>query len=181
MIAIKSKIAKALLSHFFLHSGEELYINEITVKFKLDKRNLVKKLKEYEKEGLFKSKKMGNQIYYSLNRKYPLYNEYKKIVLKTIGIENNLSEILKRVKGIKKAYIFGSYASDKMDLSSDIDLLVIGDIDTIELHKILLNLQKSIDREINPVNMTENEFKKRKTKKDSFIRNVLSGKKIRVK
>ena len=32
--------------------------------------------------------------------------------------------MLKNIKGLKEAYIFGSYASNKMDSSSDIDLLV---------------------------------------------------------
>jgi len=180
MIAIGSKVSKALLSHFFLHADDKLYTNEMTVKFKLDKRNLVKKLKEYEKEGLFKSEKMGNQMYYSLNKKYPLYNEYRKIILKTIGIESNLKEILKGKKGIKEVYIFGSYAADKMDSSSDIDLLVIGAIGTVELHKMLSGLQKSINREINVVNMTEQEYGKKKSVNDPFIKNVAKCKNIRI-
>ena len=124
MIALGSKVSKALLSHFFLHSDDKLYVNEIAGKLGLDKRNLVKKLKDYENEGLFKTEKMGNQLYYSLNKKYPLYNEYRKIILKTIGIESSLKEALKGRKEIKAVYIFGSYAVDIMDSSSDIDVLV---------------------------------------------------------
>ncbi len=180
MIAIGSKVSKALLSHFFLHADDKLYINEIAGKFSLDKRNLVKKLKEYEKEGLFKSEKMGNQVYYSLNKKYPLYNEYRKIILKTVGIENNLREILKGQKGINEVYIFGSYAADKMDSSSDIDLLVIGAIGTVELHKMMSGLQKSINREINVVNMTEKEYREKKSGNDPFLKNVFKCKKIKI-
>ncbi|PKN00069.1 MAG: hypothetical protein CVU78_02950 [Elusimicrobia bacterium HGW-Elusimicrobia-2] len=180
MIALGSKVSKALLSHFFLHSDDKLYVNEIAGKLDLDKRNLVKKLKDYEKEGLFKTEKMGNQLYYSLNKKYPLYNEYRKIILKTIGIESSLKEALKDKKDIQEVYVFGSYAADKMDSSSDIDLLVIGSIDTVGLHKMLSGLQKSINREINVVNMTEKEYRQKKRGRDPFIENVLKCKKIRI-
>jgi len=180
MIALGSKVSKALLSHFFLHSDDKLYVNEIAGKLDLDKRNLVKKLKDYENEGLFKTEKMGNQLYYPLNKKYPLYNEYRKIILKTIGIESSLKEALKGRKEIQPVYIFGSYAADIMDSSSDIDILVIGAIDTVEIHKMLSGLQKSVSREINVVNMTEEEYARKKSGKDPFIETVFKSKKIRI-
>jgi len=103
-----------------------LYINEISKKFKLDKRNLVKKMKELEKEGILKSQRRGNLKLYSINQDYPLYEEYKGIVIKTLGFEENLKAVLKASKGVKEAYIYGSYAEDKMDVYSGIDLLVVG-------------------------------------------------------
>lgn len=180
MILMNSKVTKTLLTYFFLHSDENLYINEMVRKFRLDKRNLVKKLKEFEKEGLFKSEKIGNQIYYSLNKRYTLYEEYRKIVLKTIGIENQLENILKGIHGIKEAYILGSYARNKMDSASDIDLLVVGSTNTVHLYKKLAGLQKRIDREINLINMTEKEFKMKKKENDPFIKDVFKKKRIKI-
>lgn len=90
MISIKSKIIKPLLNFYFLHPEQSFYVNEMARRFDVDKRNLVKKLKELEKEGLFISKVSGNQRYYSLNKKYPLYKEYRNIFMKTIGIEEKL-------------------------------------------------------------------------------------------
>jgi len=179
MIILNSKIARVLLPYFFLHPDSKLYINEMVNKFNLDKRNLIKKLKEFEDEGLLVSEKIGAQKYYSLNKKFPLYNEYKKIILKTIGVENQLSEILRNIKGVKEAYIFGSYAADDMDSTSDIDLLIVGKVNTIELHKRLAALQKKIEREINLINMSEQEFAE-KRKKDFFIKNIFRKKTIKL-
>jgi len=180
MISIKSKIAELILSFFFLHEDESFYINEIVRCLGVDKRNLVKKLKEFEKEGLFVSQLRGNQRYYQLNKKYPLYKEYKKIVMKTIGFEKQLRQILIDMEGIKDAYIFGSYAKDKMDVSSDIDILVIGNHDTILLHKKISSLQKKIDREINVISISKKEFEIKKKKKDPFIFDILQKKKIKI-
>ena len=180
MISLRSEITKKLLNYFFINPHEELYVNEISKKLYLDKRNLVKKIKELEKEGILKSHHRGNLKLYSLNKDFPLYNEYRKIVIKTLGFEVNIKRILMEVKGIKEAYIYGSYAKDKMDVHSDIDLLVIGNHGIVPLQKRLNKIQKEINREINITNMDEEEFKNRIKGGDSFITDVLKQKNIRV-
>lgn len=86
--SFKSSITRKLLAHFFAHPGDSLYINEISKTLNLDKRNLVKKLKEFEAAGLLKKETRGNLKLYSINLDYPLYNEYRRIVLASAG-ENN--------------------------------------------------------------------------------------------
>ena len=100
MISLKSEITRKLLNYFFLNPKESLYVNELTRNLVLDKRNLVRKIKELETEGVLKSQSRGNLKFYSINRKYPLYNEYRKIVIKTIGFEKGLKSTLKDVKAI---------------------------------------------------------------------------------
>ena len=180
MISMRSKVTKELLNYFFLHPEESLFVNEISRKLDLDKRNLVKKLKELEEERILKSETKGNQKLYSIDKSFPLYDEYKQIVFKTIGIEKRLRDILDEVEGVEKAYIFGSYAKNEMDTHSDIDLLVIGEHKAMDLQKHVNKLQKQIDREINIVNMDKKEFEDRKKRKDAFIENVLRGKHIEV-
>jgi len=177
---MRSKVTKELLNYFFLHPEDGLFVNEISRKLDLDKRNLVKKLKELEEEDILKSESRGNQKTYSINRSFPLFNEYKRIVFKTIGIENKLREILKTVEGVEKAYLFGSYARNDLDTHSDIDLLVIGEHKAISLQKQINKMQKRIDREINIVNMDKKEFNDRKKRKDAFIEVVLREKHIEV-
>lgn len=180
MISLRSELTKKLLNYFFINPEESLYINELSKKLNLDKRNLVKKLKELEKNGILKSQPRGNLKFYSLNQNYPLYEEYKKIILKTVGLEERLRHITREIEGVKEAYIYGSYAKNKMDVHSDIDLLVIGSHEMVILQKKLNTLQKEIDREINSVSMDEREFKKRIEKSDPFIIEVLKGKNIKI-
>ena len=173
MISLKSAIAQNILNYFFLNPHESLYVNELSRKLALDKRNLVKKLKELEEEGILKSERRGNLKLYSINRKYNLYNEYKKIISKTVGLENGLRKILGEIKGVKKAYIYGSYAKDNMDTHSDIDLLVIGSHDIMQLQKAISRLQKETDREINVTNINSGEFEKKLKNKDPFLKGIL--------
>jgi predicted transcriptional regulator len=66
VLGLRSKIAREILGYFFLHQGASLYVNEMCRRFGVDRGNLVKKLKEFEKEGILTSEWRGNQRYYSL-------------------------------------------------------------------------------------------------------------------
>ncbi len=176
---LRSKITQAVLSYFFLQEDKAMYVNEIARRLNLNRGNLVRKLKELEVEGILRSKWQGNQLYYSLNSEFPLIKEYKNIICKTVGLEHILRERLKGLSEIKKVFIFGSYADDKMDISSDIDLLVVGDQDTIELHKMIAQVQKITDRAINTVSMSLEEFEKKKIT-EPFLKNIFKQKIIKI-
>lgn len=177
MISLRSKIAEAVLSYFFLHPDEEMYINEMADRFSLDSGNLTRKLGEIEKEGLLKSRVSGKQKYYSLNKKFPLYPEYRKILLKTVGVEHQLRQALSACGCVRKAFLFGSYAKDRMDGSSDIDLFVVSEKSTVELYRLVAKIEKAIGRQINITSMDEGEFKM-KREKDPFLSAVLKTKVI---
>lgn len=179
MISLKSEITSKLLHYFFINPNDSLYVNEIVRQLNVDKRNLIKKIKELENEGLMQSTKRGNLKLYSINQSYPLYNEYRNIIIKTVGIENQIKEILVNTKGVEKAFIYGSYAKNEMDVHSDIDLLVVGNQNIVQLHRKLNKLQKLINREINVLNMDSKELIKRQKTKDQFIINLLN-KNIRI-
>lgn len=180
MISLKSEITQRVLNYFFLNPHESLYINELSRKLSLDKRNLVKKIRALEKEGLLISRPQGNLRFYSINIKFPLYKEYKNIILKTFGFEEKLRTLLKEVPEIEKAFIYGSYAENKLDVHSDIDLLVIGRHSIASLQGKISRLQREIDREINVVNMSMGDFLRRRRNKDPFIVNVFKKRPIEI-
>jgi len=86
MISLRSEITKALLNYFFINPAGRVYVNELSRNLEIDKRNLVRKLKELEKEGILQSESRGNLKLYSINRNYPLYREYRKILLVASGV-----------------------------------------------------------------------------------------------
>lgn len=180
MISLRSKLVRKLLNYFFINPQEKLYVNEVSKKLDLDKRNLVKKLRELEQEGILKSERRGNLKLYSVNRRYYLYKEYKSTILKTVGLEDRLRKIIQSTYGVREGYIYGSYVLGRMGIYSDVDLLVIGDHNILELQRKLNQLQKEINREINIVNMSTREFKNRIKKRDTFIQEIFNKKHIRL-
>ena len=177
MLTFSSKIERDLLTYFFLNTTKEHHLHEIARLIKADPSNLNKRLKALTKLGLFQVKNRGNQSLYSLNPSFFLFNEYKSIVNKTYGIEHQIRQALKKVHGIKKAFIFGSYAKGGFDEFSDIDLLIVGEQNGLELSRQITKIERLINREINPVEFDSEEYEKR-SKKDPFLRNILSQKLI---
>jgi len=178
MINFKAKITQAVLGYFFVNPQAEMYLNEIARKFKVDRGNLVRKLAEWEREGVLLKNKKGNLSLYTVNHQYPFFPELKKIFKKSFGLENELKEKLKSIKGLKTAIIFGSYAKDKLSAESDIDLLLVGSHNFLTVEREIVKLQGRFDREINIVDMTEDEFGRKKN--EDFLKNVLKGKIIKL-
>src|SRR3989338_208336 len=102
MMSLRSKITQKVLGYVMLHDGGEMYVNEMSRRFNVDRGNLTRKLAELEADGILTSDWKGNQRYYRLNREFPLLEEYKKIILKTVGFEHSLRETLSKISGIKQ-------------------------------------------------------------------------------
>jgi predicted nucleotidyltransferase len=180
MISLRSKVAIKLLDYYFLNLEAQVYINELARILELDPKNTETKLKELEKEGLFKSEFRGKQRYFFLAKDNPVLEHYRQIFLKTHGIEKRLKDMIGNIKGLREAYLFGSYASNKMDSSSDIDLLAIGTHSVLELQRVIAKLQKDTGREFNVMNLSIKEFEAKKKNKDPFISSVFKTKIIRL-
>ena len=100
VISLRSQITQKVLNYFFINPDDGLYVNELASRLALDKRNLVKKLKNLEAEGFLKSRIRGNLKFYSINKAFPLYKEYKKIVLGSVGLEQRLRELIRSVPAV---------------------------------------------------------------------------------
>ena len=109
----KSRLRQKLLSYFFANSQMDLYVREAALLLKEDAGNLSKELSRLEKDGIFISNTRGKQKYFSLNKEYPLFEELRSVISKTIGIEASLKKVMATDPGIKIAFIYGSFAQDK--------------------------------------------------------------------
>jgi predicted nucleotidyltransferase len=74
--------------------------------------------------------------------------------------------------------IFGSYASGEADLNSDIDLLIIGKIDLVNLSGLIAELESEIKRQINFITFEPGEWLERKDRKDPLVTNILKSPKV---
>ena len=180
MISLRSKVAIKLLDYYFLNQDAQHYINELARILELDPKNTETKLKEFEKEGFFKSEFRGKERYFFLAKNNTVLEHYRQIFLKTRGIEKRLRDVLCDIKGIKQAYIFGSYADNSMDSSSDIDILAIGSHSALELQRYIVKLQKDIGREFNVINLGLKEYETKRKSKDPFINDLFQAKIIRL-
>jgi predicted nucleotidyltransferase len=178
MLDLHSKARQRLLAYYFTNPSARLHLRDLAERIGVDPSNLSKELRRLEQDGLFKSEVNGRQKYLSLNRKYPLYAEVRRIVEKTIGVAPLLSEAIKKVTGVQEAYLYGSFARDQQDAASDIDVLLIGSPKTNDLAHEIEMLERQLGREINYTTLTREEFESRRARKDAFLENVWHNKRV---
>jgi predicted nucleotidyltransferase len=174
----KSRTRKELFRLYFTNPDNEYYLRELERNLDIPVSMIRKELIHLEDTGIFVSSKKGNLVYYSLNKSYPLFEELKSIVFKTIGIQGLLKETLGKIKGIEVAFIYGSFAKKEEVSKSDIDLFIMGKVDDARLLREIRRLEMLLKREINYSIFARDEFKKKVKEKDSFITDLLENPKI---
>lgn len=180
MLNLKSELVVKVLGYYFLNPEARFYVRELAELLKLDPGNLSRKMIELKKDGLFITEKEGKNIFYSLNRKFPLLEEYKNIYEDKFGLIESLKQVLGTESGLVEAYIFGSYAKGNFEEGSDIDLLLIGSHDHLKVGRTLSALEKRWHREINIIDFSSTEFNKKMKAKDFFLDDIFSGKTIKI-
>ena len=173
---------QSLLVLFVSNPGQEYHLHEIGRILGKMPGAFQKALNTLEKEGILKSQKRGNQRLVSLNKKYPLLKEISKIIQKTAGVEALLRGLVSQEQGIQAAYIFGSYAKNKMRTDSDIDLLLAGRPETEDrILEGIEKIEKQIQREINLKFYTIQEYARKKKQRDPFLKEVMRDRHIVLK
>jgi predicted nucleotidyltransferase len=178
MFDLRSKSRQKLLAFYFINPTSRLHLRDLAARLHIDPSNLSKELVKLERAGLFRSDISGRQKYFQLNRRYPLFQEVRSIVSKTIGAVPLLARSLNSVAGIEEAWLFGSFARNQQDAASDLDVLVIGVPRGESLAVAMSKLERQLGREINYTVLTRKEFKTRRARKDVFLENVWHNKRV---
>lgn len=174
----KSKTRKALFRLFFTNPESEYYLRELERILDIPVSMIRKELLRLEEAGIFVSSRKGNLAYFFLNKSYPLFEEMKSMVFKTIGIKGLLKSIFEKIKGVEVAFIYGSFAKNEENAKSDIDLFVIGKVNEDKLVTEIGKLEKVLKREINYSLFSKTDFIKKRREKDSFILDLLESPKL---
>lgn len=178
MVLNFTKNKTLLLEIFFANPEKTYYLRELGRLIGKEPGVFQRDINGLAERDILISEYKANSRFFRLNKTHPLYKELKSIFFKTVGAEGKLKEILKDIKSIKIAFIFGSYAKGKEDSLSDIDLMLVGKPDEDLLIAKISELENKLNREINYHIFSLKDWKKKIQEKDSFIKNILSGPKI---
>lgn len=167
-----------ILNLFFSNPDKEYYFREIAKIIGVKPGAIQLGINRLEDQGFLKSRFIGNNRFFSINKSHPLYKEYKLIFSKTVGIEGSLKGLIQSIDSIDASFVYGSIAAGKETGESDIDLFIIGSPDEDMLIKKIDVLEKNLGRDINYTLYSKKEFKSRLNKKDSFLINLVKRPKI---
>jgi predicted nucleotidyltransferase len=163
---------------FVTHPGERFYMQQLIRDLGASSSQLQKELAKLEGIGFLKSSRESNTRFYRVDKSFPLLPELKSMIYKTSGLADYLRAELEEIGNIEVALIYGSVAKNVEDMRSDVDVLVIGNVDLDSLHEAIGAAEKSIGREINPTVFTRKDWIARIKKEQAFAMDILDAPKI---
>jgi len=169
---------RRVLGLLLLKPNEALHGREIARRTGLSAGTITRELGKLAEVGLLKREKRGNQQVYSADTSGPIYAELASILRKTSGLADVLVKAMSPLApGLRAAFIFGSVAQGRETGSSDIDVMLIGDVTFREVVEAFHPTQTILGREVNPKILTADEFTA-KSATDLFLTDVLAKPKM---
>ncbi len=173
-----SRVRVRLLTLFLTHPAEAFYIRQITRLTSETYNNVRRELQNLAQLGLILSERRANATYYRANVEHFLFPELKRIILKTEALGDRLREALSALGDIRLAFIYGSTARGTEVVSSDIDLMVIGEVDLDALDRAIDSIEEELGRTVNYTLFGGQEWQERVKQGHSFLTDVLTHDKI---
>lgn len=143
---ISSKTRIKLLLKFFLNSNATAYLRSLESEFGESSNGIRLELNRLEGAGLLSSESEGNKKIFRANTAHPLFNEIHNIIMKQVGLDQVIENVIQRLGDVQRVYLVGDF-SKGMD-SPVIDLVFIGDFDKSYLAALVEKAEKIVGRKI---------------------------------
>jgi hypothetical protein len=154
------KIRVRLLTKLILNPDNKVYLRGLerdlgvssnTVRLELNKLSHMQLIQVSEDETNAKVKN------YSVNTQHPLFSSLRGIILKYVGLDQILEQVIHKLGNVQKVYLTGDLANGKN--GSFVDLVIVGDIDRDYLHKLIDKVEPMIGKKIRVAVFSIAEFK----------------------
>jgi predicted nucleotidyltransferase len=170
---------RAILALLFGHPDEAYYLRQLVRSLGVGLGAAQREVKRLAEAGIIRRTLQGRQVYYQANPDCPAFAELKGLVVKTTGVGDVLRAALAPLSGrIKIAFLYGSLARLEPKRTSDVDVMVVGDVGFGEVVSILAAAQDTLGREVNPTVYSPAEFRAKLRAGHHFLTTVLRKEKI---
>lgn len=170
---------RRVLELLLLHPDSAYHVREIARLTGTSAGTLHKELAKLADAGLLSRQRVGNQVRYAAELACPIYEELAAILRKTSGLADVLADALSSLTGrLQLAFVFGSVARGEAQAGSDVDVMLVGNLEFADVVRVLHPLQQTLGREINPAVYAPDEFRRKATAGAPFLKLVLAHPKL---
>jgi predicted nucleotidyltransferase len=173
-LILRSKAEVKVLGVILFNDG--LHIREIARRAQISNFEARREILIMQKVGLITLEKRGNQILTTINKNCPFFEEIKMLYLNTKVYFARIKQALTKIEKIEFAFVYGSMARADETQKSDLDLMIIGEPVESKLAKMIFEIQKTTNREINYSLWTKEQIKKNIN--GSFLSEIVKNKKV---
>jgi predicted nucleotidyltransferase len=171
-----------VLSATLLQPDHWWFMTELARHLEVTPSSLQRELESLVTSGFLLRRQDGRRIYFKANTESPLFPELRGLVEKTAGIIPELKAAIEKFGGrIELALLYGSIARGQEHTSSDIDLMVVGMLQQIDLLPVFRKLENRFRREVNVTLFSPEEFRRKSASADHFLSSVMNAKTIPLK
>jgi len=144
------------LLKFFLNAGTKAYLRGLEEEFGESTNAIRLELNRLEEAGMISAQAEGNKKVFSANKTHPLFGELHSILLKYVGIDQIIENVLSGLGEVNKVYLTGQFAKGLDD--QIIDLEIIGKVKVSYLAELVEKAQAALTRKIRYVVFSEEEY-----------------------
>ena len=168
-----SKTRVSLLSKLLMNADRSFYIRELSRDLEIPYSMLYKEVRNLVSLGVVNEEKRGKVTLVSVNKSLPFFAELRSLMVKTVGLGDSFRRALSELKNVRYALIYGSFAGGDESVSSDVDLLIVGNVDEEMVLSIIGRMEKEVGREINYILWGEEEFMRRVKSRHHLLRDIV--------
>lgn len=177
--ALFGKTRRAVLGLLYARPDEAFYLRQITREVRAGQGAVQRELQRLGDAGVLLREARGREVHYRANRACPIFAELHGLVQKTVGLADVLRAALTPLQtAITLAVVYGSQAAGTATAGSDVDLLVVGDVDDMALHKAVAQAEAKLARPVNYTVLSPTEFARKRRQRGGFVARVLAGPRI---
>lgn len=173
-LLFKSRNLVLILKLLFWHSMTQFHSNEIARRTGISPSTVSKELADILPLGIVLKNLKGNMVLYQINKQNIIYNELRQMFLKFEFVDEMIAQDLAKFD-IKFALIFGSFAKGTESESSDVDLMIIGDVSENQILRTTSKIETKIGREINVIMWKEDEFHQKSKDKIALLGEIVKN------
>ncbi|HEY4050789.1 MAG TPA: nucleotidyltransferase domain-containing protein [Acidobacteriaceae bacterium] len=180
--ALFPTVRAGVLSATLLQPDHWWFMTELARNLEVTPSSLQRELESLVTAGFLLRRQDGRRVYFKANTESPLFPELRGLLQKTAGIIPELKAAIEKFGGrIELALLYGSIARGEERASSDIDLMVVGTLQQIDLLPVLRKLENRFRREVNVTLFSPEEFRRKLASADHFLSSVMNAKTIPLK
>jgi uncharacterized protein len=178
LAALISPTRQGVLTTLFLRPDREWHLSELAASLGTDPSSLQREVDALVRVGILARRVDGRRSYVKANQGSPVFPEIRGLIEKTSGIVPRLRKAVRRARGLRVAFVYGSLARGEEVAGSDVDVMLLGNVSMMELSPKLRAVERAVGRQINPAVFSLEEFVKKVAEKSHFLQTVRRNKKI---
>jgi predicted nucleotidyltransferase len=172
---LRSDAQGLLLADLFLDPAEEHSLSQMANTAGTAVPTAMREVDRLVEAGFALDRRVGATRLVRANANHPMFGAVRELVLYAYGPVAVLTPLLRKVEGIEKAYIYGSWAArvkgEPGPDPGDIDVLLISDLTSFETYEIGKKAADIMRRDVNVYNLSEVEWE---SADSGFVKTVKS-------